>query len=102
MDLCLNEALANVLEHGGEAALATSIEIGVEFECSKGNQSVTLRIIDGGVPFDVPQSIAKTPAPSLTEATPGGLGVKLLRRNADTFSYRLHQGKNELTLGFVK
>lgn len=101
MDLCLNETLANVLEHGGAAALATSIEIGVEFGCSNGHQSAILRITDGGVPFDVPQSVAKTLAPSLAEATPGGLGIHLLRSHADTFSYRLHQGKNELMLGFT-
>ena len=87
LDICLNEALANVLAHGGSAALGVPIclRLGISGGLEAGRASLTLNA--GGVPFD-PASHRTRPSPrTLEEAEPGGLGILMMRTNADRIAY---------------
>lgn len=97
--ICLNEVLANVISHGGRTALSAPIrllfEVRLEQDCSKASVTVS----DAGLAFD-PLSVPKKETPkTLAEATPGGLGLVMIRRCADWLDYRHEDGRNHLTFG---
>ena len=99
LELCLHEALANVITHGGEAAIAAPIRMRLEVrrepECTVASVTVT----DAGRAFDpasVPDRIAST---TLAETEPGGLGLVMIRRFSDWLDYRHENGHNHLTFG---
>jgi serine/threonine-protein kinase RsbW len=99
LELCLNEVLANVIAHGGRSALAAPVrlllEVGIDQDCSKASVTVS----DAGVAFD-PLSVPKKALPkSLAEASPGGLGLMVIRRCSDWLHYRHEGGHNHLTFG---
>jgi anti-sigma regulatory factor (Ser/Thr protein kinase) len=99
LDHCLDEALANVIRHGGAAALASLVHL--QFGVSRGSGACTaeLSVSDAGVAFDPSTYTAVAPHPaSLVDATPGGLGLLLIRNFADDLSYRHSQGRNHLTI----
>jgi anti-sigma regulatory factor (Ser/Thr protein kinase) len=102
LDLCLNEVLANLIEHGG--ARASSCPVQLTLERADGDEGggqgplATLTISDGGPPFD-PLSFSHRPLPrSLQEAEPGGLGLLLVNRFMDECSYRREGDRNVLKL----
>lgn len=97
LDICLNEALANVLEHGGSGALAAPIQLhfAVRRACSSLEAAIT--ISDQGTACDPLALPAKARPRSLAEAKPGGLGVSMIRTFADALSYRYSEGRNQLT-----
>jgi len=97
--LCLNEVLANVITHGGRRALVAPIrlrlEVGFDRDCRKASVTVS----DAGLAFD-PLSVPKKALPkSLAEASPGGLGLVVIRRCSDWLHYRHEDGRNHLTFG---
>jgi len=99
LELCLNEVLANVIAHGGSAALAAPIrlrlEVGLDRDCSKASVTVS----DSGTAFD-PLSVPEKASPkSLAEASPGGLGLMVIRRCSDWLHYHRENGHNHLTFG---
>jgi len=99
LELCLNEVLANVITHGGRTALAAPIrlllEVGLDQDCGKASVTVS----DAGVAFD-PLSVPKKASPkSLAEASPGGLGLMVIRRCSDWLHYRHEGGHNHLSFG---
>ena len=88
--LCLEEALANIVMHGGgEAGAAISASLAEE------PGQLILKISDDGVAFD------PVTAESPKEAAIGGNGLILLRRYASAMSYRHEDGRNLLTLSFA-
>jgi anti-sigma regulatory factor (Ser/Thr protein kinase) len=104
LDLCLNEVLANLIEHGGARASSCPVELTLE-RAEGGDEGgaegglATLTISDGGPPFD-PLSFSHRPLPStLQEAEPGGLGLLLVNRFMDECSYRREGDRNVLKLG---
>jgi serine phosphatase RsbU (regulator of sigma subunit)/anti-sigma regulatory factor (Ser/Thr protein kinase) len=87
LDLCLNEALANVLAHGGSAAIAKPIALALTLGGDSTSGTACLTLTAAGVAFD-PGSHQTRPAPmTLEEAEPGGLGILLMRANADCITY---------------
>jgi anti-sigma regulatory factor (Ser/Thr protein kinase) len=94
--LCLNEVLANVITHGGTTALSAPIRLLLEVG-PDGKASVT--VSDAGRAFD-PRSVPKRALPkTLDDASPGGLGLVMIRRCSDWLHYR-HDGRlNHLTFG---
>jgi anti-sigma regulatory factor (Ser/Thr protein kinase) len=98
LDLCLTEALANVIAHGGAGAAASPIglRLAVRRDASGGEASVT--VSDGGTAFDPRTAAAKPRARSLGDAVPGGQGLPLLRKFADALDYAYSEGRNHLTI----
>lgn len=97
--LSLNEVLENVIVYGGAAA--QSAPVGLRFEVGPdadgGKAGVT--VSDAGIAFN-PLAVAEKPLPkTLDEASPGGLGLVMIRRLSHWFDYRHADGRNHLTFG---
>jgi hypothetical protein len=61
---------------------------------------VTLSIADSGSPFDPTSAAPKARAASLADATPGGLGLVMMRENANRLVYRRSGGRNHIDMLF--
>lgn len=96
LDICVNEVLANILSHGGAGALAAPIRLYLCVERGLEDGAATLTISDRGVPFDATRCQVRPAAGTLADAQPGGLGVVMLRANADDLAYSYHEGENRL------
>ena len=99
LELALHEVLANVLAHGGSTARAEPICIGVEIRAAVTTGEAHIEVRDAGIPFDPTGVPAHTPAKTLAEAQPGGLGLPMIRRCSDWMSYRREGGRNHFTFG---
>ncbi len=96
LDLFLNEALANVIDHGGPSALASPIRLRINFAQLQGQCEATITISDAGIAFD-PLTHTPRPVPkSLDEAIPGGLGIPMIRSLADEMNYAYLDSQNHL------
>jgi anti-sigma regulatory factor (Ser/Thr protein kinase) len=111
LDLCLNEVLANIIDHGTDAAAGAPIELQLKVCCQDdggddgdagaGAGAVTLTVADAGAPFD-PLTVKPRPFPvSLDDVKPGGLGLPIVRSNADTLAYRHENGRNYFSVGVI-
>lgn len=98
LELCLNEVLANLVEHGGEAVARQPIQLQLEPIQRSSGSGAQLLISDAGLPFDSGQARVKPLPGSLGEATPGGLGLRLVRAFTDAMDYRVLEGRNELRI----
>ena len=98
LQLCLEEAVANVIMYGG--AKGDRLEIAVELERNGG--MLVARIEDTGREFDPTQVPSPSMAKSLEEAKVGDLGIHLVRSFASGMDYERRDGRNRLTLRFVE
>jgi anti-sigma regulatory factor (Ser/Thr protein kinase) len=98
LQLCLEEAVANVIMHGG--ARDERLEIAVELERDDG--ALIARIEDNGRQFDPTLVPAPAPATSLEDAKVGDLGIHLMRSFASDMHYERREGRNRLTLRFLE
>ena len=99
LDVCLNEALANILAHGGSAALEKPINVRLEVHHDAPSCEAVVTVADSGAPFD-PLAVAAESRPKmLAEATPGGLGLRMIRGFADILGYRYLDERNQLSFG---
>jgi serine/threonine-protein kinase RsbW len=99
LDHCLDEALANVIRHGGPTALSAPVHLQLTVRRDVGACTAELSISDGGTAFDpsAQKTFTQSPA-SLADTTPGGLGLLMIRNFSDGLSYRHSEGRNELTI----
>jgi len=88
VQLCLEEAVANIIMYGG--ARDDPLEIAVELERNGGN--LVARIEDNGRQLD----------PTLEEAKVGDVGIHLMRSFASGMDYERRDGRNRLTLRFLE
>jgi len=98
LDLCLNEALANILAHGGHSALASEVRLQLRVRHEAGDHEAAVTVSDAGIAFD---PLAYQPGPradSLEEIEPGGLGLIMMREAADDLGYLRSEGRNLLTI----
>ena len=93
-DLCLQEAVANVIEHGFTDGAAHEIGVSAT-RCGRG---VVLEIEDDGRPFDPLTAAPPVQAARIEEVSIGGLGVHLIRRFASGMRYAREGGRNRLIL----
>jgi anti-sigma regulatory factor (Ser/Thr protein kinase) len=101
LDHCLDEALMNVLMHGGEDAKDSIITIFFDIKTVADVKEFLLTIVDSGIPFNPIQFIPKPLPQSLEEVVPGGLGVGIIQRMSDRLEYKFEKGQNVLTLSFI-
>lgn len=100
LDHCLDEALANVINHGVRDVDTPSILLRLVVRRGQGICTAELVIVDEGVEFD-PSTLpaTRTPRPtSLAEVNPGGLGLAMIRSFSDDLAYKRADGRNHLTI----
>ena len=99
LDVCFEEALANVITHGLKDAPPEATR--VRLTIARSGAVLRLLIEDHGTPFD-PLTVAEPAVPSdLEHAKIGGLGVHLMRKLARAITYERKDGANRLTLEFA-
>ena len=98
IQLCLEEAVANIIMHGG--AKADRLKIAIELERNAG--TLVASIEDSGREFDPTQFPSPSVAKSLEEAKVGDLGIHLMHSFASDMHYERRDGRNRLTLRFVE
>jgi serine/threonine-protein kinase RsbW len=97
VELCLEEAVANIIMHGGPKD--DRLEIAIELEDDGG--TLIARIEDTGCEFDPTQFPPLSVAKSLQEAKVGDYGIHLMRCFASGMHYERQKGRNRLTLRFA-
>jgi anti-sigma regulatory factor (Ser/Thr protein kinase) len=94
LDLVLTELVTNVMDY----ATRPDFEPRIEIACDCQADAVWLRVADDGKPFD-PTGHAAPPQPgSLADATPGGLGIHLVRQYTASMAYHRDHDRNILTM----
>jgi serine/threonine-protein kinase RsbW len=97
VQLCLDEAVANILEHGKGSARASAIAA----DLARSDSEVVLDIEDDGGPFD-PNQVAPPQVPDAVEsASVGGRGIHLIRQFSSRMEYARTGGCNKLRLTFA-
>ena len=94
IQLCLEEAVANIIMHGG----AKNREIAIEVERNGG--TLIARIEDASREFDPTQAPARLLASSLKEAKVADFGIHLMRNFVSGMDYERRGGRNRLKLRF--
>lgn len=97
-EICMSEALTNIVKHGQTAAPDAQIEMVLAWA----GDAVTVEILDlpGAAPFDL-----RTHAPRLDEIDPlaeGGRGLALIMHCATAVDYVTSGPRNRLVLTFQK
>jgi anti-sigma regulatory factor (Ser/Thr protein kinase) len=91
-ELCLDELVTNIIQHGAARTLTVSVE--------RAGADLEITVEDDGRPFD-PTAAVLPPIPhTLEEATPGGRGLLLVRTIARNLRYEHRDGANRVTLAF--
>jgi serine/threonine-protein kinase RsbW len=98
VQLCLEEAVANIIMHGG--GKGDRLEIAIELERNGG--TLVARIEDTGCEFDPTQFPSRSVTQSLEKAKVGDCGIHLMRCFARGMHYERQQGRNRLTLRFAE
>jgi serine/threonine-protein kinase RsbW len=98
LELCLNEVLANLVEHGGDAVASNPIQLELGTSPVLSGCGVQLVVCDRGEPFDSCQADLRPLPGSLEQASPGGLGLLLVKTFCDEMHYRVLEGRNELRI----
>jgi len=100
LDLCLNEVIANCVIHGGSQVMDAPLDLRLSLVSSHTQTLVTLSVADSGRAFDPTSAAPKARAASLADATPGGLGLVMMRQNASRLAYRRSAGHNHIDMLF--
>jgi anti-sigma regulatory factor (Ser/Thr protein kinase) len=93
IEVCVEEALANLVEHARPLGDVKDIAVCVDAE----RDGATVVVTDRCVPFDS----TRAPPPADSGARPvGGRGLRLMRAFSSELAYRTCDGRNELTMRF--
>jgi anti-sigma regulatory factor (Ser/Thr protein kinase) len=96
IDLCLDEAVSNIIRYGYEDGSRGTITISLE----RLNDGIRAVVTDGGREFNPLRQPAPAVPTTLEDVPVGGLGIHLMRAFADVFEYRREDGRNIVTLDF--
>ncbi|MEI7682662.1 MAG: ATP-binding protein [Betaproteobacteria bacterium] len=99
LDVCLNEALANILSHGNTAALSAPVILYLAVHDESRASEAIVTVSDAGAAFDPLGVLPKARPKTLAEVQPGGLGLQMIRHSADSLHYRYSEGRNQLSFG---
>jgi serine/threonine-protein kinase RsbW len=99
VQLCVEEALANVVQHGYRSEPGHPIVI--RYRAS--DNVLYFAIEDKAPPFAPSEPVPSNGdvSANLESISPGGNGIRLLRRFAGSLAYERLSGGNRLTLGFA-
>jgi anti-sigma regulatory factor (Ser/Thr protein kinase) len=103
VNLCLEEALSNLIRHGygGETDQAIAIHCSIRRAATGAGQLAF--VIEDHAPHFNPLAAAQAETASsqtLDELAPGGQGIRLLRKFAGSLQYESLPVGNRLTIGF--
>jgi len=96
VDLVVTELVQNVVDHAAGARGPVTLELLATVD----RDAFRLTVADAGPPFDPLQHVPSPRPETLAEATPGGLGIALVRDFADDCRYEHSGGWNRLTAVF--
>ena len=96
IQLCLEEAVANIIMHGG----ARDDHLMIVIELERKGATLIARIEDTGCEFDPTQFPSLSIAKALEDAKVGDYGIHLMRSFASGMHYERLEGRNRLTLRF--
>ncbi len=99
LELCLNEALANILSYAGPCALTEPIGLTFRRTVVGARQEAIVTVSDSGEAFDPTTAQAKSRPVSLATAEPGGHGLIIIRKFADSLEYSYRDHHNVLRFG---
>jgi anti-sigma regulatory factor (Ser/Thr protein kinase) len=94
VELVLEESLMNAVLHAFKDAGQHLIELSAWWD----DAAVYLRFEDDGQAFDPAQAAEPVLPTSIAEASPGGLGLMLVRKRAQSVTYVRAEGRNCLTI----
>jgi serine/threonine-protein kinase RsbW len=97
VQLSLEEAVANIIMHGG----ARDDRFAITIELERDGATLVAHIEDTGCEFDPTQFPPLSMAKSLEDAKVGDYGIHLMRCFATGMHYERQQGRNRLTLRFA-
>ena len=98
LDHCLDEALANVIAHGGAAARSAPVALHFAVRRTRGACTAELTLLYEGVAFDPSGHEPPSRPANLAEAQLGGLGLQMLRHFSDAIEYGRSEGRNRLMI----
>lgn len=99
LELVLTEAVTNIMDHSRNAGVDSLNETNeIEVICTLRDSYVSAELIDNGPPFDPTASSPVVLPANLDEASPGGLGIHLMRRYTSSMEYVREQNKNVLRM----
>jgi len=94
IEVILEELVSNVVRHSEGATLVT-----IAADMAGGDFQLT--ISDDGAPFDPTARDDPKAFTTLEEATPGGLGIAMVRRMSRSFGYKRADGRNRVTVALA-
>ena len=94
IEVILEELVSNVVRHSGGA---TQVTVAADL---KGGE-LRLTISDDGPPFDPTARPDPRAFTTLEDATPGGLGIAMVRRMSRSFGYDRANGRNRVTVALA-
>jgi len=97
VQLCLDEVVTNIIQHGKGEARASEIVASLTREQAR----IVLSVEDDGAAFDPTGMPAPERQESLDDFPVGGLGIHLIRQFASAVDYRREGGRNRLRLTFA-
>jgi len=97
--LCLDDALSNVLAHGGPGALSHPIRLLFEMRADAESRTATVTLSDAGIAFDPVTAPGNALPKTLEDAVPHGRGLQMIRAASSVLRYRREDGRNHLTFG---
>ncbi|MDE0059672.1 MAG: DUF924 family protein [Defluviicoccus sp.] len=97
VQLCIEEVLMYIVEHGYDDPGGQSIDVHLEMD--DGGRRLAIRTVDDGRELD-PKSFMFQPGPDtiMEETVEEGIGLHLVRTYADDLRYRHENGRNHLSL----
>jgi serine/threonine-protein kinase RsbW len=97
LDICLNEALANIIEHGGYDVKLNPIIMKVQIANDSLSSELTVTLSDKGKPFNPLTYQQKNRANLLEDTEPGGLGLTMMKEFVDELNYTYSNQSNNLS-----